>query len=103
MSDINNNEEFEEFEDLGTVTLTMEDDTEVDYAILAIYPVNDRQYIALQPVESDDLNDVIFYRYILKSEDEDPEIEYIDDDEEYEQVLDAFDEILDENMFEDAE
>ena len=36
-------------------------------------------------------------------EDEDPEIENIEDDEEYEAAADAFDELLDEQEFDDEE
>ena len=37
------NEEYEE----GTVTLTLDDDTEVECAIVAIFPAGDKEYIAL--------------------------------------------------------
>lgn len=49
-----------------TVTLTMEDDEEIDCAVLTTYSVNGREYIALLPLneegESDD-GDVYLYRY----------------------------------------
>ena len=44
------NEEFEE----GTVTLTLEDDTEVECGIVAIYPAGDKEYIALLPLGGDE-------------------------------------------------
>ena len=38
-----------------TITLTMEDDTEVECAILTIFPVGIKEYIALLPnIESDE-------------------------------------------------
>ena len=94
-----------EDEDLGTVTLTIEDDKEVECAILSIYPVGDNQYIALLPLdengEANEESDVLIYRFIDNGEDEDPEIENIEDDEEYDAAADAFDELLDEEEFDD--
>ncbi len=91
---------------LGSVTLTLEDDSEVECLILAIYQAGGKDYIALLPVgedgEPDDNSDVLIYRYIDNGEEE-PEIENIEDDEEYEAAADAFDELLDEQDFEDEE
>ena len=92
-------------EEDAIVTLTMDDDTEVDCAVIAIYPVADKQYIALLPLDEDGDNkdgEVYLYRY---SEGEgDPTLDNIEDDDEYEAVADAFDEILDNaEMDEDEE
>ena len=35
----------------STITLTMEDDTEVECAILTIFPVENKEYIALLPLD----------------------------------------------------
>lgn len=87
-------------DDLGTVTLTLEDDTELECAILAIYPAGQNQYIALIPLdengEADENDSVLLYRYIDNGEDADPTLENIEDDEEYDIAADAFDELLDE-------
>lgn len=98
--DVNGND-FDEFEDLGSVTLTLDDGSEKDYEILAIFPAGDQQYIALWPEGSDDLEETILYRYIDNGDDVDPDIENIENDDEYELALDAFDELLDETDFED--
>ena len=98
--------EDERYEDLGTVTLTLDNDEEVECDILAIYPAGEHQYIALQPVsveEGIDESEIYIYRYIYKGEDEDAELENITDDEEYEIAVDAFDELLDEDIFEAEE
>ena len=93
----------------ATVTLTLEDGAELECSVLAIFPVNDMQYIALVPMNVEDDSaegDVYLYRF---SEDESGEIELgnIEDDEEYEAVADAFDELLDseefDELFEDEE
>ena len=79
-----------------TITLTMDDDTEVECAILTIFPVENKEYIALLPLggEEEENGEVYIYRY---SEDADgePSIDNIEDDEEYEIASDAFDELLD--------
>ena len=101
MTDQFQEDDFEEFEDLGSGTLTIDDGTEGDYEILAIYPAGERQYIALRPEGSEGLDEVYLYRYIFNGEEEDPDIENIDDDDEYEIAADAFDELLDDADFEE--
>ena len=80
----------------GTVTLTLDDDTEVECAVISIYEAAGRQYIALLPLggEEEDNGEVYLYRY---SEDEsgEPQLDNIEDDDEYEIAADAFDEQLD--------
>ncbi len=94
-------------EGLGTVTLTLEDDQEVECMILSIYPAAENEYIALLPLgddgEPDEDSEVYLYRYIDHGEDQDPELQNIDDDEEYEAAADAFDEMLDQQEFEEAD
>lgn len=79
------------------VTLTLDDGTVIECVVLTIFPAGDFEYIALLPVDEDEENEegeVYLYRY---SELEDGEIELlnIEDDDEYELVSDAFDELLD--------
>ncbi len=89
-----------------TVTIDLEDGTSVECAIVTILTVNDKDYIALLPLDDSEENDegeVWFYRY---SEDEndvnkEPELSYIEDDAEYELVADAFDEFLDNAEFDE--
>lgn len=89
-------------DDLGTVILTMDDESELECEIIAIFPANGRQYIALFADEGEDEDgSILIYRYIDKGEDEDPEIENIEDDDEYDAAADAFDELLDEAEFDD--
>lgn len=78
------------------VTLTLDDGTTIECVVLTIFPAGDFEYIALLPTHEDENEEgeVYLYRY---SELEDGEIELlnIDDDDEYELVSDAFDELLD--------
>jgi len=86
-----------------TVTLTLDNDEVIECAVLTIYPVGDKEYIALLPLNEDGDNEdgeVYIYRY-LETEDGEPALENIDDDDEYEAAADAFDEMLDELEFED--
>ena len=88
----NLNEEEQEM----TVTLTLDDDTEVECVVLTIFNAGEREYIALLPVEGADSEEgeVYLYRY-RETEDGEPTLDNIEDDDEYEVVADAFDELLD--------
>jgi uncharacterized protein YrzB (UPF0473 family) len=99
-NDVMNSEEYMEEDDLGSVILTLDDDTELECSILCIYPVGDKEYIALLPM-NDDSDEVLIYRFIDNGEDQDPELENIEDDDEYDAAVDAFDEILDEDEFDE--
>ena len=83
-----------------TITLTMEDDTEVECAILTVFPVDAKEYIALLPLNDEDAADgeVYLYQY-FEDENGEPSLGNIEDDEEYERVADAFDELMDEDEY----
>lgn len=79
-----------------TITLTMEDDTEVECAILTIYPVESKEYIALLPLDENGQNqsgEVYLYAF-SRTDSGDPMLSNIEDDEEYAKAADAFDAIL---------
>ncbi len=89
-----------------TVELELEDGTMVNCAIITILTVEEKDYIVLLPLDEEGNNDdgeVWFYRYSENPDDpnEEPELDYIDDDEEYEKVADAFDEYLDNCEFDE--
>lgn len=87
-----------------TVTLTLDNDEVVECAVLTIYEADEREYIALLPLNEDGENedgDVFIYRY--KEVDGEPTLENIEDDDEYEVAADAFDEWLDEQDFDDLD
>ena len=82
-----------------------EDGTELECDVIAIFPVNGRDYIALlpnKPVEGYEENEVFLYRY-AELEGDDIDLGQIESDEEYEAVADAFDELLDEEEFNNIE
>ena len=86
------------------VTLSLDDGSEVECAILTIFELEEQNYIALLPLDEDgnenEEGEVFIYRY-FEDEEGNPSLENIEDDEEYEAVADRFDELLDEAAYED--
>ncbi len=89
-----------------TVELELEDGTNVNCAIITILTVNSKDYIVLLPLNEQGENEdgeVWFYGYSENPDDpnEEPELTYIEDDDEYEKVAEAFDEYLDNCEFDE--
>ena len=87
-----------------TVDLELDGGKNVTCAVLIVLTVNEKDYIVLLPLDEKGQNNdgnVWFYRFIQKSKDAEPELEYIADDDEYEAVADAFDEYLDDVEFDE--
>lgn len=88
-----------------TVTLTLDNNEELECAVLTIYEVDGQEYIALLPLDEEGSNDegqVFLYRFSEKTPGE-PELENIEDDDEYERAADKFDEWLDTQEYEDLD
>ncbi len=90
-----------------TVEMELEDGTVVNCAVITILEVNSKDYIVLLPLDENGDNqdgEVWFYGYSENPDDpnEEPELTYIEDDEEYEAVADAFDEYLDNCEFDEV-
>ena len=85
-----------------TVTLTLDDGTELECVVLTIFEAGEKEYIALLPLDGREAEDgeVYLYRY-SESEDGQPNLENIEDDDEYEIVADAFDELLDDAEYDE--
>ena len=88
MADENKFEEIEGEEMIVTLDL---DDGSVDCAVVTIITVEDKDYIALMPLDENGENEdgeVWFYGYKENPDDpnEEPELIYIEDDAEYEKV-----------------
>lgn len=103
MSDISNaiplsNMDDDDMEDVR-VTLTMDDDSEVECRILTIFDLDDQDYIVLLPLdeegEDNEEGEVFIYRYFEDAEGN-PNLEDIGSEEEYEVVAERFEELLDE-------
>ena len=89
-----------------TVTLELDDGQSVTCAVITILTVGEKDYIALLPLDENGENtegEVWFYGYEEDENDPDaePKLSYIENDEEYEIVADAFDEFLDDQEFDE--
>lgn len=92
------------YEDEGdvTVTLTLEDNSELECIVLTTFPAGGMEYIALLPTTGAEAEsgEVFLYRYLI-NEDGSPALENIVDDNEYEIAADAFDEYLDSQEYDE--
>ena len=79
-----------------TVTLTLDDDSTVECAIVGIFDAAEKEYIALLPLDENGQNEdgeVYLYRYDNSTGS--PVLDNIESDEEYDAVADMFDQMLD--------
>ena len=89
-----------------TVTLTLDDGTELECVVLTIFEAGEKEYIALLPLDENGDNDdgqVFLYRFIDNGEDAEPDLENIEDDQEFERVSNAFNELMEEQDFADID
>ncbi|MDE6127609.1 MAG: DUF1292 domain-containing protein [Lachnospiraceae bacterium] len=89
-----------------TVELELDDGEKVSCAVITILTVAKKDYIVLLPLDENGNNqdgEVWFYGYKENESDSnaEPELLYIEDDDEYEAVSDAFDEYLDNQEFDE--
>lgn len=83
-----------------TITLYLDHNVEVECDILAIFQVREQFYVALMPqkaIEGYEAGEYFFYRY--QSDGEHVELSNIESEEEWEAVEDKFEELLDEEEF----
>ncbi len=87
-----------ENEELDQVTLFLEDGSEMLCDVIAYFPFDGKNYVALLPVDDPD-SDFLIYGFVEKGE----EIELVDieDDDEFDAVSEEFSQILDEQEFAD--
>lgn len=100
--EIQNNEYDEEM----TVTMELEDGESITCAVVTIFSIDEKDYIALLPLDENGENsdgEVWIYGYREDENDPnaEPELFFIEDEEEYEAVSDAFDEYLDSAEFDE--
>ena len=86
------------------VTLTLDDDVEIECAIITTFNMDSTEYIALLPLDEDGGNedgDVWIYRFIRDTTGgSDHDLQNIEDDDEYDRAADKYDEWLDTQEFE---
>ena len=89
-----------------TVTLTLENNEELECAVLNIFESDEKEYISLLPLdENGDNTDgkIYLYRFIDNGEEEEPGLENIEEDEEFDRVSAIFNEWLDTQDFGDID
>ena len=72
--------------------MTLDDDSELKCAVVAIFLVQNKDYIALLPL-NEGIAVVYLYRFKHNSG-EDPELENIEDDAEFEAAANAYDALV---------
>ncbi len=95
------NEYLEDDEDLF-VTITLEDDSEVECQVLTIFEVEGQDYIVLIPEDEIDSEEgeIYIYRY-FEDEDGEPGLDNIESEEEFEMVSDVFDQLVEDGEFDE--
>lgn len=89
-----------------TVTLTLENNEELECAVLNIFKADEKEYIALLPLDENGDNtdgQIYLYRFIDNGEEEEPGLENIEEDEEFDRVSAIFNEWLDTQDFGDID
>ena len=89
-----------------TVTLTLENNEELECAVLNIFEADEKEYIALLPLDENGDNtdgQSYLYRFIDNGEEEEPGLENIEEDEEFDRVSAIFNEWLDTQDFGDID
>lgn len=75
-----------------TITLTLDDDSEIVCHIITVFPVKDKEYIALLPMNPDGSNsdgEVYLYQFSVTDQG-DPMLDNIEDEDEYALAAKAF-------------
>lgn len=86
-------------EEMEVITLTFDDDTEVDCMVIGVFSVEEKEYIALLP---DGEEDILLYKY-AELDDEEIELSNIEDDDEFERASDVFYDLFEDDSEEDNE
>ncbi|MCI8341865.1 MAG: DUF1292 domain-containing protein [Firmicutes bacterium] len=87
-----------EHDEMETMTLTLDDDTELECGIIGVFEVEDKEYIALLPVDDET---VLIYEYSENGEE--IELGLIEDDIVFEKVSNTFYDLWEEEDSEELE
>ncbi len=83
--------------EVDIVTL-LTDEGEIDCGVITVLELDEKEYIAISPLDEDEelTEEVWFYQFERDPSGQDEhELIFIEDEDEYEQVVDKFDEWLD--------
>lgn len=92
MSHDHNHDHEHEHEEVEVITLTLEDDSELECAVIGIFPFEEKEYIALMPLDGGDIDEdasVLLYEY-NEIGDDDLELVFIEDEDYFNKVADEF-------------
>ena len=93
---LNESEETEHLEEeYDIIVLTLEDDTELECAVLEIFPFEGKRYVAL--VSLDEEQKVLLYEFEEKEDSEEIELNLIESEEEFDKVAEEFNRIMEEH------
>lgn len=85
------NPEVEDLDEEDIITLEFDDDTAVDAEVIGVFELDDKEYIALAPIDGTD--DVYIYGY-KDNDDETFELLEIEDEEEFNKAVEEFDKLM---------
>ena len=78
--------------EMDAITLPLDDDSELDCAVIGIFPYEEKDYIALLPLKGDEVDEdasVLIYEY-AELEDGELELIFIEDEDYFNHVADEF-------------
>ena len=82
------------------VTITLEDDSEIECEVLTIFEVEEQDYIALLHDIGDEDGEIFIYRY-FEDEDGEPGLDNIETQEEFDMVSEVFDSIVEDGEYDE--
>ncbi len=85
-----------EFENDNIITLVDDNDNPIDFEIIELLEINGKRYAFLLPLneeETEDEDEAVIFR-VDTEENGDEVFAYIEDDQEWEMVVDAYNELL---------
>ncbi|MCI8513543.1 MAG: DUF1292 domain-containing protein [Lachnospiraceae bacterium] len=85
----------EEMITVDTFSITMENGTDQEYAIMDEFDFEEKHYLVVSPVSGDEIEEDIFL-YRSREDGEDLIVDYIEDDKEYEKAAAAYEALCEE-------
>lgn len=82
------------------VTITLEDDSEIECEVLTIFEVEEQDYIALLYDNGEEDGEIFIYRY-FEDEDGEPGLDNIETQEEFDMVSEVFDSIVEDGEYDE--
>ena len=82
------------------VTITLEDDSEIECEVLTIFEVEEQDYIPLLHDNGEEDGEIFIYRY-FEDEDGEPGLDNIETQEEFDMVSEVFDSIVEDGEYDE--